>query len=307
MVATVNRRSLISCTILAACGAAAPASEVHESPAGGAAVPPAEVAPQIEVALVADVSRVAPGQEFLVGATLEVEPGWHIYWINPGEAGLPTRMVLSAPEGFEVGPSQYPGPVRFDSPGPVTSYGYQGSTMLSARVLAPDTVDAAVEVTAELSWLACKEACVQGSAQPRLVLAPATAAEPSQPANAARFDAHRADLPVPWSELDGATSTWQTRGSQQELVLTMPGEVSLEFFPGPDTELAMVGQASAPLENETALRLLLRPGDTPERLTGVVRIGAEADRPPRYGEIDLSWPLSGEVAADAAPSPGDSP
>jgi DsbC/DsbD-like thiol-disulfide interchange protein len=213
--------------------------------------------------------------------------------------------VLSVPEGFEVGPLRYPGPERFDSPGPVTSYGYQGATMLSARLVAPDRVDAPVEVAAEVSWLACKDACVQGSARPSLVLEPATAAEPSGPANATLFDRHRHDLPVPWSEIAGAVHGWQTRGAQHELVLTVPGQVSLEFFPGPETELAMVGQVSAPADGETALRLLLRSDDTPERLTGVVKIVSDGDRDPGYGEVDLPWPPSADTTQASDDFQGD--
>jgi DsbC/DsbD-like thiol-disulfide interchange protein len=295
MVAAVKRWTLVSCSLLCACGPSGPGPEPAGPPATRTAeVAPAEAAPRIDVGLVADVTRVASGQEFVVAASFDIEPGWHIYWLNPGETGLPTRMVVSVPEGFEVGPLRYPGPVRFDSPGPVTSYGYEGATALSARVFAPDQVTGPVEIAAEVSWLACKDACVQGSARPTLVLEPATATEPSGPAHAELFEDHRRALPVPWSEIEGAGHSVTTRGTQQELVLTVPGAASLEFFPGPETELAMVGQASAPAEGETALRLLLRSGDTPERLTGVVGIQLEGERAPRYGEVDLPWPPSAD-------------
>lgn len=308
MVAAVKCWSLLSCLLVCACGASGPGPEPAGPPATATAAEaaPAEAAPRIDVGLVADVSRVAPGQEFVVAATFDIEPGWHIYWLNPGETGLPTRMVVSVPDGFEVGPLRYPGPVRFDSPGPVTSYGYEGATMLSARVVAPDQVAGAVEIAAEVSWLACKDACVQGSAEPSLVLEPATATEPSGPAHVELFERHREALPVPWPEIEGAGHSVATRGTQQELVLTVPGTASLEFFPGPETELAMVGQASAPAGNETALRLLLRPDDTPERLTGVVRIQVEGERAPRYGEVDLPWPPS-DTAQATDDSHGDSP
>src|SRR5690606_19196766 len=34
---------------------------------------------------------------------------WHIYWKNPGDSGLRTRLALDG-AGFEAGPVIYPGP-----------------------------------------------------------------------------------------------------------------------------------------------------------------------------------------------------
>ena len=41
-------------------------------------------------------------------------PGWHGYWLNPGDAGLPMDVQWQLPEGFAVGPLRYPVPARLD-------------------------------------------------------------------------------------------------------------------------------------------------------------------------------------------------
>ena len=41
-------------------------------------------------------------------------PGWHGYWLNPGDAGLPMDVKWQLPTGFSAGPLRYPVPTRLD-------------------------------------------------------------------------------------------------------------------------------------------------------------------------------------------------
>src|SRR5215207_6748481 len=75
--------------------------------------------------LLADVTAVKPGGTFNVGVLLRIERGWHVYWTNPGDSGLPTKVKLHVPEGFKVGEVRMPVPVKFDQPGGVLGYGYE--------------------------------------------------------------------------------------------------------------------------------------------------------------------------------------
>lgn len=43
--------------------------------------------------------------------TLQVDPGWHVSWRNPGETGLPTRLTWSLPTGVTVLRETWPVPV----------------------------------------------------------------------------------------------------------------------------------------------------------------------------------------------------
>ena len=40
----------------------------------------------------ANVSAIVPGETFLVGVRLKMEPRWHTYWKYPGDAGIPTDI-----------------------------------------------------------------------------------------------------------------------------------------------------------------------------------------------------------------------
>ena len=40
------------------------------------------------------------------------KPGWHGYWLNPGDAGLPMEIEMAAAAGLSAGPLRYPVPTR---------------------------------------------------------------------------------------------------------------------------------------------------------------------------------------------------
>src|SRR5258707_1292635 len=66
----------------------------------------------VKVELLADRAAIRPGEAFTLAVHLTVEPGWHIYWDNPGDSGLPTKIRPRGPEGFEFGAPRSPAPVR---------------------------------------------------------------------------------------------------------------------------------------------------------------------------------------------------
>jgi len=67
----------------------------------------------VKVKLVSDVSSVKPDQTFSIGVLFEIEPGWHIYWRNPGDSGLPTKVDLELPDGFKADEIKWPIPIHF--------------------------------------------------------------------------------------------------------------------------------------------------------------------------------------------------
>jgi DsbC/DsbD-like thiol-disulfide interchange protein len=119
----------------------------------------------VHARLVADAAELQAGESFLLGVLLEPDPGWHVYWRNPGEAGLATEIDYELPEGFVAGELQWPVPVSFEQPGGLGGFGYEDPVVLAAEVTAPDRLGASASVTVNASWLACKEVCVLGSAK----------------------------------------------------------------------------------------------------------------------------------------------
>ena len=95
-----------------------------ETPSGEELVP---------VRFFTDADVVHGGQSFHLVAAFDIRPGWHIYWVNPGDAGLPTEVKVTAPAGFEGaiaitpdGGDTFAGSANMANVDAMT-YGYDGS------------------------------------------------------------------------------------------------------------------------------------------------------------------------------------
>jgi len=134
-----------------------------------------------------------------VAVRLTMADGWHTYWTNPGDAGLPTKIRWQLPEGFRAGPIQWPFPSTFRTES-VASYGYDGEVWLLNELTAAETLEpgTSVPVAARVEWLQCKDLCIQGAADLAVELPVRPADGPSlDPSRAEEFLAARARLPRP--------------------------------------------------------------------------------------------------------------
>jgi len=198
----------------------------------------------VRARLVADAGEIRPGDPFHLGVLLEPEPGWHVYWRNPGEAGLATEVLFDLPDGFEAGELEWPAPVSFTQPGDLAGYGYEEPVVLAAEVTAPDGVRSTTTVSVAASWLACKDVCVLGSAELRAEL-PLTGADLE--ASTEALEAWSRSLPV--SAEPGRFGLSVTGGplpaaGSTDLVVWLnwaepPGAV--ELFPDPGPSLKVKG------------------------------------------------------------------
>lgn len=111
----------------------------------------------------------SPEDGLLAAVYMKIEPGWHVYWQNPGEAGMPVEIRWQLPEGFRSLPLEYPVPERFESDG-ITGYGYKQEVVLFSRIVPEEHrndlsfPDDGFPLKAELTWLSCKGVCIPGSA-----------------------------------------------------------------------------------------------------------------------------------------------
>jgi len=155
------------------------------------------------VRLVADVSAVRPGETFTVGVLMTMEKGWHTYWKNSGEAGLPTEIQWTLPRGFTAGEAAWPVPEKHLEAGDVLTYGYTNETMLLVPVTAPAGLAEGSRATleAEISWLECEKICVPGSARATLTLPVVLALPPA--ANTKLFGRYRELIPRPAAAVPG--------------------------------------------------------------------------------------------------------
>ncbi len=114
----------------------------------------------LRATLLSNASLVAAGDDFELGVLFDLDPGWHIYWHNPGEAGLPTRISWNAPD-VEVGDIEWPVPSVFrESGGVITTYGYAQQVLLAVPAKASPDAKGEVHVEARVSALACSKVCI---------------------------------------------------------------------------------------------------------------------------------------------------
>ncbi len=151
----------------------------------------------VEPRLVVSTAHVEAGKPFLLGVLFHIQRGWHVYWHNPGDAGLPTSVRWILPEGFTSGPLRWPVPERFDQPGGVVGYGYDDTLLLSATVTPPATLaqGAPVALRADAGWLACEKLCLRGKKTLELSVGPPAGGKDGA-ADAALFEDWAKKLPV---------------------------------------------------------------------------------------------------------------
>lgn len=190
-----------------------------------------------EAELVAEDLSIQPGRNFAVGLRLKMDEGWHTYWRNPGDSGLPTVMTWVLPEGFRVLETEWPAPEKFDLP-PLSVYGYEGEVLIVTKI-APPPVRSALPVLLELraSWLECKVNCLPGEAVLNLEL-PVSDDPPAVDSRwADLFDETRRRLPC-------LTDDWKVtaRYNTRKILLTIhyrgqgdPPFSAVEFFPFSDS------------------------------------------------------------------------
>jgi DsbC/DsbD-like thiol-disulfide interchange protein len=233
----------------------------------------------VGIEAVAERQSVAPGQTFRVALIEHIQPGWHTYWINPGDAGLATKLRWTLPEGFQIDAVQWPVPQVFRS-GPLVTYGYEGEVVLLQQVHASTAVSsAAAHLSVEAQWLVCQDICIPEHAAAQLTLQPVPSAAHEGPtASTALFKsaAERLPRPSPWSTslATGDSSIVLTvHGIAREL----PPAAQVQFLPLSWGEIDNAAKQSTARAGED-LRLTLVRGDLRsaplEALDGVLLLGS---------------------------------
>jgi DsbC/DsbD-like thiol-disulfide interchange protein/peroxiredoxin len=167
--------------------------------ASGAAIPHGTLE------LVAEDSSISAGHQLNLGLRFELEKGWHVYWINPGDSGEPPRVEWHLPAGFTAGAIEWPTPQRLGA-GSIVDYGYEGTLLLivpvrvAAHLAAQSNLASqpTAQLGAEAKLLVCShEMCVPGKAQNSLTLPIKTLAPVVDARTSAWFSDARKSLPRP--------------------------------------------------------------------------------------------------------------
>lgn len=182
---------------------------------------------RVKASLVREREHLTPGQTLWLGVRLQIIPEWHVYWLNPGDAGVPTVITLEGlPKGVSAGPVEWPGPHYYEMAG-LASYGYERevTALIPLRVGEDVAIGTKVPLRVSAEWLVCKEACVPGAAKLEAELVVQAQPGAERAADQKVLARARALAPSPLPEGVAAALEGQT------LVVRAKGASELRYFP----------------------------------------------------------------------------
>lgn len=116
------------------------------------------------VKIVPLTQSLSSNKAFEVAVIFSMRDDWHIYWQNPGDAGLATRFEWQLPSGFKIVDQKEPVPTRHNDEGIIT-FIHEKEAIYTFTLLPPDEIQGTSTFSAEIDWLECKTICKAGTAQ----------------------------------------------------------------------------------------------------------------------------------------------
>ena len=116
------------------------------------------------IELLTESNSIEPGDEFLVGFKFSLSPGWHTYWVNPGDAGEGASIKWNLPRDVKASKILWPGPERIPVE-PLITFGYEDEVVLLTKIYTSKNTDIPLTLNALVSWYTCKEICIPQEAE----------------------------------------------------------------------------------------------------------------------------------------------
>jgi DsbC/DsbD-like thiol-disulfide interchange protein/cytochrome c biogenesis protein CcdA len=193
---------------------------VAANTASAQSAPPQNVRASIEV----ETRQPAPGDVVTVAIVMDPKPGWHDYWINPGDAGTPLELEWKLPPGATAGPVRAPVPETLIVSGFMNHiYKRKHAFLIDVRIPANTRRGDTLDITADARWSACSDlVCVPESAVLSVPLTVGSGA--ISQSSRAKFDTWRSALPVPLDRM----ATYAIDGTRISVAIPYPRSASAE-------------------------------------------------------------------------------
>ncbi len=225
-----------------------------------------------------------PGASTSIALALQLEPGWHVYWIEAGDSGEAPSVDWVLPAGVTIDKMQFPTPKRLPL-GPLMDYGYEGTAVfpfdlhLNQNQLAVASTHAEASRTlhlgAHVRWLVCREVCVPGKAFLGLELRPSEDRNTQASAKLIAAAVKAEPAPLPEGASVGVSGT---RDHLRIDIETGKPESSAEFYPLDEDAIRNAADQHVD-PGARGLRLTVERGDIsdtlPQRLKGVVKLSGD--------------------------------
>jgi thiol:disulfide interchange protein DsbD len=258
-------------------------------------------APHVHVQMIVLPQGLNRGEAAESGLYFKLEPGWHVYWKNAGDAGEPPHIKWTLPEGISAGALQFPAPSRLPL-GPLMDFGYEDEVLFPLTLnVSKSAKPGPAVIQAKVDWLVCRATCIPGKAE--LELSREVYDHQRKPVSLA-FDSdifHRFEGRIPTALPTTAKAVFEpTKEGFRLSIQTGQEETEASFFPSEENIL----DNPAPQKlTPTAKGLILdlkkdaNISANPPQLKGVLELS-------RGRSFELTAQLSSAAApvAEAAPS-----
>ncbi|MCY7280399.1 MAG: thiol:disulfide interchange protein, partial [Sphingomonas bacterium] len=216
--------------------------------------------------LVVETAAV-PGGEVELAILMRTTPGWHGYWLNPGDAGLPMSVEWTLPPGWSVGPMRYPVPVKL-LVSDIVNHVYEKDYAVLLRLKAPAGLTGSHPISAKMRWLACTDKiCVPEKGEVSLSVPTGGMAMPDT-----RFNEWRRALPRPLV----TPARFQLSGDKLRLAIPLPASATIGdpyFFAAEDGPIDYAAPQKFARKGDTLVAELTRRRGEPTSISGVLALG----------------------------------
>jgi len=118
---------------------------------------PAAAAPQyVRAFMETETRNPAPGDVVTVAIVMDPKPGWHDYWVNPGDAGTPLELAWQLPSGIQPGPLRAPVPETLIVSGFMNHiYKSKHAFLVDLKIPNDAIVGQNLDIKVDARWSAC--------------------------------------------------------------------------------------------------------------------------------------------------------
>jgi len=254
--------------------------------------------PRVHVQAMPTHTHVEPGGSTSVAVRFTIPSGWHIYWADSGDAGVPTQVEIKAPRGVNVGPVTYSRPITIADPaGTVNGYERTALLLVPMTLLADGVSCGWVDLTIEANWLVCRRVCYLGSKkmQVRVKVDRGVGLE-----TAAADWVRSMSMPGPVADRLGTTLRLESERMVIEGPIGDSGPPAFLPIHVPGVELGLVTISRDGGQFAVTVPYHLRPSDslgrTP-RIQGLLTFGRRS--------VDPCWSISRAIPIPSPPMEGD--
>jgi thiol:disulfide interchange protein DsbD len=261
--------------------------------------------------LVLSHETAKPGETVWAGVHLRMNPGWHTYWQNGGDAGAPTKIDWTLPAGITAGVLNWPLPEKKVDVAPgasLTSYVYHNDVVLLVPLTLTDAASPGpVEVKGRVEWMECEKLCVMARSGVSAKLTVGSESKPSK--DSALIETWRKKLPQITTNLS-VRAWWESEGTGDTRPLIIEWDptdkpTEPDFFPQAGAEFKVGGATERADSSDGKIRLRKSveksDGDWPKEVAGVL-VSKQANDAPLKG-LEVKLPIGSPSAEKRVAAP----